>query len=84
MQLNFSIISYFDEQTTKEIRSLQEDLGWAKEYQGSTALWLPHITAGSGLSVEDYELDEFYDKLSAYPKIVLKNQDRCKPILVYG
>lgn len=68
MQHRFSIISYFDETTTNEIRHIQALLLGETHSQGSLTSWLPHITVGSGLVVEDEQLPEFYNTVEKYVK----------------
>lgn len=62
----FSIISYFDDETTNEIRRIQAELAKLSGSTGSLAAWAPHITVGSGLEVEDDELDSFLDKVKNF------------------
>jgi 2'-5' RNA ligase len=62
----FSIISYFDEKTTKEIRDIQEALSEITGSFGSLTAWTPHITVGSGIVVEENQLEEFYKKIEIF------------------
>ncbi len=62
----FSIISYFDEPVTKEIRGIQETLSELTGSKGSLAAWIPHITVGSGITVEESQLAEFYEKIEKF------------------
>src|SRR5688572_25533843 len=75
----FSVISYFDDSVTKEIRSVQETLSELTGSKGSLAAWIPHITVGSGIVVEEEQLAEFYEKiekfLQGYSSTLLKTKE---------
>lgn len=64
----FSIISYFDEASTKEIRVIQETLSEITGSKGALTAWTPHITVGSGLVVEEDQLEEFYTAIENFLK----------------
>jgi 2'-5' RNA ligase len=66
----FSIIAYFDEETTKEIRDIQIELSRLSGSVGSISAWLPHITIGSGLEVEDSELGIFINKIQKFLDVI--------------
>ncbi|MBU0636023.1 2'-5' RNA ligase family protein [Candidatus Micrarchaeota archaeon] len=63
--MRFSIVSYFDQELTKEIQFLQEKL---LDLSGSSAcldIWEPHITVGSGVEMEQSKLPEFYQDIQS-------------------
>jgi 2'-5' RNA ligase len=64
----FSIVSFFEESITEEIRRLQEELAHVTGSTGSLTAWTPHITVGSGLSVEEPQLGEFCQKIGDFLK----------------
>lgn len=74
--MNFSLVSYFSEQETESIRKLQETLF---EITGSRKClddWLPHITVGDGIIVDEERLSELELKLNEFckgrPNIVIE------------
>lgn len=69
MQHRFSIIAYFDEETTNEIRHIQSLLLSETGSHGSLTSWLPHVTVGSGLVVEEEQLPEFIKTIETYVHI---------------
>ena len=75
----FSIVSYFDDETTKEIREIQEKLSKITGSLGSLVAWTPHITVGSGVSVGENQIEEFYqtieDFLSDFRTTSLKTKE---------
>jgi 2'-5' RNA ligase len=74
----FSIICYFDDEVTAEIRNIQKDLSEITGSTGSLRAWVPHVTVGSGLCVEEHEVDTFCHKieifLSQYKPFVIKSE----------
>ncbi|HMO78389.1 MAG TPA: 2'-5' RNA ligase family protein [Candidatus Paceibacterota bacterium] len=64
----FSIISYFGPEVTKEIRGIQETLSEVTGSKGSLAAWIPHITVGSGITVEEDQLEELYAQIENFLK----------------
>lgn len=79
MQHRFSVIAYFDEETTTEIRHIQSLLLAETGSHGSLTSWLPHVTVGSGLVVEEEQLAEFYKTIETYtrtiPEFTIHTQD---------
>lgn len=70
MQHRFSIIAYFDEETTNEIRHIQSLLLAETGSHGSLTSWLPHVTVGSGLVVEEAQLVPFYSAVETFTRSV--------------
>lgn len=64
----FAIISYFDEETTKEVRKVQEALSEITGSKGSLVAWAPHITVGSGIVVEEKQLENLYTQIESFVK----------------
>lgn len=62
--MQLSIVSFLDKYATEEVRHLQKALG---EVTGSTASltsWLPHITLGDGIDIEESELTNTIEELN--------------------
>ncbi len=64
----FSIISYFEPEVTREIRGIQEKLSELTGSKGSLAAWIPHITVGSGITIEEGQLGGFYNQIETFLK----------------
>jgi len=62
----FSIISYFDNETTKEICNLQKEISEITGSSGAFKNWIPHITVGSGIQVEDSELNKLFEEINSF------------------
>ena len=62
----FSIVSYFDDKTTKEVREIQEKMSEITGSLGALVAWTPHITVGSGVSVEENQIEDFYQNIGDF------------------
>lgn len=62
----FAIISYFDKQTTREIRDIQKKLSEITGSRSSLDTWLPHITVGSAIKVKENQLKELYENIEGF------------------
>jgi 2'-5' RNA ligase len=54
--MRFSIVCYLDPQSIDEVRSIQEELSKLTGARASLDLWMPHVTVGDGIEVDDSEL----------------------------
>lgn len=62
--MRFSIISYFNDETTNKIRSIQQKLFEITGSRGSLDIWEPHITVGAGVEISEDKIDLFKEQLS--------------------
>ena len=78
-KINFPIICYFDDEATAQIRTLQEEISIMTGSVGSLEVWLPHLTVGSAVLVEENKLESFYKTMEEFVskfkpvEITLKN-----------
>lgn len=60
--MKLSIVCYLDDSTAADVRNLQRDLHVATGALASLKMWLPHITVGDGIEVNDSGLAIIQDK----------------------
>ena len=60
----YSIISYFDDEITNEVRSIQQRLFKITGSRGALDIWEPHITVGAGVEIPEDKIDIFKEQLS--------------------
>lgn len=66
--MQFSIVSYLDEQSTNEIRKIQTTLSKLTGSTTSLTSWQPHITVGDGVVLNQEKLNEFQASLQQFAK----------------
>lgn len=60
--MRLSVVCYLDDESTSIVRSMQNTLGNLTGARASLDLWLPHITVGDGVEVNESELSILKDR----------------------
>jgi len=63
--MKLSIVSYLDEDTTKTVRAIQEELSTITGSKAAVRAWQPHITVGDGPEVDDTQLQQLRKQLAS-------------------
>lgn len=79
--MRYAIISYFDRETERRIREIEERLFEMTGARIARDKWDPHITVGAGVELSDEQFSSFSHKLE---KIISKIQAFEVPLKDYG
>ena len=63
--MRLSVVCYLDEESTLNVRRIQKNLSDLTGAKASFNLWLPHVTVGNGVEVDEVEFIDLQNRLDA-------------------